>query len=167
MSAPHEAAPRDGSWTRRYLAGLDSAARGNAQAFGFSILVTVTFGAVSARHGSPGPGQLMGFALCAVAAFAGLNVVVALVLDRAPSSATPQRILLLATATDFLAVGSGVGAAEWIAAECPGTTAWLLAPPAASLLYTLVQAVEFAVGRATSEKADKDAGADDSPERVG
>lgn len=138
------------TWQRCYLAGLDSAARGNAQAFGFSILITVSYGAVSTEHGHPDAGELLGFALCAVAAFASLNVLVALVLDRERRPGTPARIMLLATATDFLAVATGVGAAIGVAAACPALLAWLLAPLAASLIYVVVQAVEFAVGRATS-----------------
>jgi hypothetical protein len=138
------------AWSRRYLEGLDNAARGNAQAFGFSILITVTFGVVSNERGQPGLGELVGFALASVAAFAGVNLLAALLLTRAPRGDPPTRIVLLATATDFLAVGAGVGAAAGVAALAPGWAAWLLAPALASLVYALVQAFEFALGRAAS-----------------
>ena len=144
---------RDGTtrWSRRYLAGLDCAASGNAQAFGFSILITVTFGVVASAHGEPDVGELFGFALAAVSAFSALNLVAARLAFRRPDPPTPKRIILVATATDFLAVGGGVGAAVGIVAAIAGWPAWVLAPALASLVYALAQALEFAVGQAGSE----------------
>lgn len=144
------------SWRRRYLVGLDSAVSGNAQAFGFSILITVTYGTVSAAEGSPSHVELFGFALAAVAAFSLLNLVIAGMARRLPGGVVSTRVLLVATATDFLAVGAGVGAAVGVTGAIVGWPAWVLAPAVAGLVYVLVQAVELAVGRASSD-ADHDA----------
>ena len=142
--------PRNGTrtWLRRYLAGLDSAASGNAQAFGFSILITVSYGAVSSSHRTPTVLELFGFALAAVAVFSLVNLVTAWLTARHPNRETPRRIVLVATATDFVAVGAGVAAAIGVARACAGWPGWVLPPAAAGLVYALVQALEFAVGRA-------------------
>lgn len=133
-------------WARAALRGLDSSVTGNAQAFGFSITVTVTFGVASTVDSSPSLPELMGFALSAVTAFSLLNLLVTHLRDD-PSDSTPARALLLGTATDFLAVGAGVGAAIGIRYLVDGWALWLLAPFCAGVVYVLVQSVELAVGR--------------------
>lgn len=41
------------SWLQLYLHGLGVTVRGNAQAFGFSILITVSYGIVCAASAKP------------------------------------------------------------------------------------------------------------------
>jgi hypothetical protein len=134
------------------LRGFDAAVSNNAQAFGFSITVTVTYGVISAASvDKPTPLEQLGFALSSVAAFVLLNLVaIALLDDREPR--TSSRTVLIATAIDFLAVGAGVGAAIGLAAVLSGWRGWVIAPFFAGLAYVLVQALEFAVS---------DRGADD------
>lgn len=143
------------SWRRRYFVGLDSAVSGNAQAFGFSILITVTYGMVSVSNGTPARAELFGFALAAVAAFTMLNLVIAWLSHKIPTDSVSTRVRLVATATDFLAVGAGVGAAAGVTAAIIGWPAWVVAPAVASLVYVLIQAVELAVGWSSSDN-DRD-----------
>jgi hypothetical protein len=88
---------------------------------------------------------LFGFALAPVAAFSLLNLVPGAVLDDAGGSG-PERVVLVATATDLLAVGDGLAAAVGIGAVLSGWRAWALAPFCAALVYVLFQSVELAVG---------------------
>lgn len=141
--------------TRRYLTGLESAVSGNAQAFGYSILITVTYGVVSAAYGNPSRLELLGFALAAVASLSLLNLVIAVLNRQFPAKPTSTRIVLIATATDFLAVGLGVGAAVGVTSELGGWPVWPVAPAVAGLLYVLIQGLEFALGRASSEDAQE------------
>src|SRR3569623_859757 len=90
------------SVSRKFLRGLHESATGNAQAFGFSITVTVTFGVVSADQSSESTAELMVFALSSVAAFSLLNLLVAHIVRRRPSGPSTNRVVLLSTATDFL-----------------------------------------------------------------
>ncbi|GII97739.1 hypothetical protein CLV28_2099 [Sediminihabitans luteus] len=148
-AAPDDASRTSGVRPRRLLLhGLSLSVTGNAQAFGYSITVTATYGAVAANHDSPTPGEVMGFALCAVLAFSVLNLVVAALIRRDPTEGVPEpaRALLLATASDVLAVAAGVGVALGVAAGVDGSAAWLLAPLASGFTYVLVQAAELAVG---------------------
>lgn len=123
---------------------------GNAQAFGFSITVTVTFGVLTSTQDPPTRPELIGFALSGVAAFSLLNLL-AVYLPTSHSGAEPTRVLLLATATDFLAVGGGVGTAMGINAVFSGWVAWVLSPFCAGLVYVLVQGIELAVGQHSDE----------------
>lgn len=127
--------------------GLSASVTGNAQAFGFSITITVTFGVVDAAEGTPSRLDLLGFAMAAVAAFSLLNVLVFLLLRGSRESDPPERALLIGTATDFLAVAAAVGTAIAATALVHDWAAWLLAPFLAGVLYVLVQSIELAIGR--------------------
>lgn len=135
------------------LRGLSSSVTGNAQAFGFSITITVTFGIVDAAEGHPTRLDLLGFALAAVAAISVLNVLVFLLIDHDRHADALQRALLIGTATDFLAVAAAVGVAIGATGLVHGWAAWLLAPFLAGLVYVLVQSLELAVGRAAADDA--------------
>lgn len=140
------------SWYRRWPVGFNTAVSGNAQAFGFSITVTATYGVISSAQGSPSVPDIFGFALAAVAAFSLLNLLVARLL--AKERKDPDRVVLVATATDFLAVGSGIAAAVGLQYVLTGWPTWVLAPFTASLVYVLVQALEMTAGlqHASSEE---------------
>ncbi|HET7267300.1 MAG TPA: hypothetical protein VFJ15_04265 [Oleiagrimonas sp.] len=132
---------------RRYFEGLSIAASGNAQAFGYSILVTVSYGIASNADPSVSIGDQLAFAMSAVLAFSLLNLLVACFAGGESDSVRDKRILLVATATDFVAVGAGLAAAFGIAETLSGLAAWILIPFVAGLSYMLVQALEMAVGR--------------------
>lgn len=132
---------------RRYLQGLKVAASGNSQAFGFSILITVSYGIVAASTPPPSRAEQIGFALAAVAAFTLLNLAVALLAQGESDAIGSKRVLLVTTATDFLAVGAGVGTAIGLDRLTNGLATWILTPFFAALIYMLVQAFELALGR--------------------
>jgi hypothetical protein len=68
----------------------------------------------------------------------------ALVVREKPPPETDRRVLV-ATSTDFLAVGAGIAAAAGVRSMLAGWVTWVLAPFVAALVYVLVQAVEMAV----------------------
>lgn len=138
---------------RHYLQALDTAASGNAQAFGFSILVTVSYGIISTSAPPPTIGQQFGFAMAAVAAFSLFNVAIAYLARHETSAPESERVVLIATATDFMAVGAGLGVAFGVDFAVNGWAAWILTPFAAGLAYLLVQAVELALGRLDVEQS--------------
>lgn len=142
MSANHST-----SHKRRYLQGLKAATSGNAQAFGFSILITVSYGIASVSAPPPTLGEQIGFAMSAVAAFTLLNILVVYLAQGESDDLGNKRVLLVATATDFVAVGAGLGAAAGIDLLLTGLAGWILIPFVAGLVYMLVQAFELALGR--------------------
>ncbi|MDN5791093.1 MAG: hypothetical protein L0H25_09535 [Micrococcales bacterium] len=119
---------------------------GNAQAFGFSITITVTFGVTTILQPPAGELDLLAFALAGVAAFSILNLVVALLL-RDEEAAESERAILLGTATDFVAVAAGVGVAIGVNHLLEGIAAWLLSPFGAGAAYVIVQSFELALGQ--------------------
>lgn len=139
------------TWHRLLSTGLQDSVRGNAQAFGFSITVTVTFGVVSHLEHEPRLTDLFLFAMASVTAFSLLNLFVAVRLPNTAESKPGERATLVGTATDFLAVGGAVGAAIGIGELVDGTLAWVLPPFVAGMVYVAVQAVELAVGREEAE----------------
>ncbi len=155
--APERSGAAQEAPSRTWAQGLYTSATGNAQAFGFSITVTVTFGAVSTTVGPPSKVDLMAFSFAAVAAFSLLNAALALAFDVGQPARESTRVVLLATATDFVAVGAGVGSALGWAALLHGWAAWVVAPFSAGLLYVLVQAVELAAGRRREMARRRDA----------
>ena len=131
---------------------MNASVRGNAQAFGFSITVTVSFGVLSILQPAPGVGDLFLFAISGVLAFSLLNVVVVLALRHADRREPGSRATLIGTATDFVGVGAAVGTAIGIGHLVNGVLAWILTPFLAGCVYVLVQSVELAVG--TEETGD-------------
>lgn len=146
-------ATRGPSWPTRFGRGLNASVRGNAQAFGFSITVTVTFGVLSQLDPHPGLFALFLFAVSAVFAFSLLNLLVVLRHGDGARDEPGERATLVGTATDFLAVGCAVGCAIGVAELFRGTVAWVLAPFVSGMAYVLVQSVELAVGRAETPEA--------------
>ncbi|MFP1680967.1 hypothetical protein ACLD0W_00565 [Alloalcanivorax sp. C16-1] len=134
-------------WTQLYLHGLGVSVSHNAQAFGFSILITVSYGVVSSVADDPTPLQLIGFALSAVASLSFLNLMVAFLKRDEPDDSERTPVLLVATATDFISVGAGLAAAFGVAKAFENWMCWLVAPFAAGLIYCLVQGLQIAVAR--------------------
>jgi|SRR3954468_24264585 hypothetical protein len=110
---------------------LDRAARstmgGESTAFGFSIMITATFGAIQVGHGSPSYGQLILFALCASLTFAVLEGFA----SRGYRESLPEYesfVQTPGTALNVLSVTAGVGAAIGLAAAIDGGVAWPTCP---------------------------------------
>lgn len=84
-----------------YLHGLKAAASGNAQAFGFSILITVSYGITATSEPRPFLGDQIAFAMAAVGAFSLFKIVVAILARRESDNLGNKRVLLVATAIDI------------------------------------------------------------------
>jgi hypothetical protein len=116
-------------------------------AFGFSILMTVSFAMVQHHHGAPVPADIVRFALGAVASFTLLEAA----LSRGFRRAMPQhrtRVLALGTALNVISVGGGLAASALLASVLGTGAAWLLAPFAAATAYLVLESLEtFAAER--------------------
>ena len=66
-------APRPRGVRGRLVGGLGESLGGNATAFGYSVTITASFGAVELGRGAPRFGDLIVFGLGAVVAFGGLE----------------------------------------------------------------------------------------------
>lgn len=125
--------------------------------FGFSILVTVTFGLLQSIHGTPVVGEIFVYATGAVLSFTLLEGF----LSRGFTAAMPQHrseVLALGTSMNVFSVLLGMGAGWLIGAAVTGLLAWFLAPLVGSIVYLLLESLETALAeKILRVKGDPDA----------
>jgi hypothetical protein len=126
----------------RLVCGLGESLGGNATAFGYSVTITASFGAVEIGRGSPSFGDLIVFGLGAVVAFGGLEGVAS---DgfRTPLQKGSDEVVLLGTALAFISIVLAIATARGVAAVVTGAWAWFGAAFCASLVFALVESLEF------------------------
>src|SRR2546422_464944 len=107
----------------RLVYGLGESLGGNATAFGYSVTITASFGAVELGRGTPRFGDLIVFGLGAVVAFGGLE---GLASDgfRSPLQKGSNDVVLLGTALAFISIVLAIATARGIAEVVTGAWAW-------------------------------------------
>jgi hypothetical protein len=123
------------------LRSLRSTVGRESTTFGFSILVTVTFGILQSTHGSPKPLQIFIYAFGAVMSFTMLEGVLSRGFRR-PMPQHATQTLTLGTSLNALSVVAALGAAWGFAEITPGLLAWGGAPFVAGLTYLLLESLE-------------------------
>lgn len=98
--------------------------------------------------------EMWAFALAAVAAFSLLNLIPGAVAAVKHPGREPNRVVLVATATDFLSVAAGVATTAGAGALLSGWAAWLVGPFLASIVYVLIQALELTVSERVTERRE-------------
>jgi hypothetical protein len=116
------------------MAAISTSTRGNATAFGFSITITATFGALQSIEGTPSIGQILLFAVASALVVGLLEAAVSRGFRRR-SGVVHAEVRMLGTALNFVSVGIGVGAGAGVASLVTGTWAWPLAAAAATLFF--------------------------------
>jgi hypothetical protein len=144
--------PEDEQDTRRrfpwpeYVQGLRTGIRNNSTAYGYSILATVAFAALSSRAGSPElldlflfvAGGCLGFGLVEVVASRGF---------RDQLRGDRSDVVVIGSAIDLLSVAAGLAAVVGVTALAGGRVAWLAGPLTATVVYLLVNGLEMAFAR--------------------
>ena len=126
----------------RVARAFGTSVRGNSTAFGFSIMITVSFGMVSHVAGAPNVIELLLFGVGAAVAIAALEGVLTRGF-RAAIEQTSQEVQLLGTAMNFASVAAGVGAALGAAELMGGTGTWPATGFAAALTYIGAEGLEL------------------------
>lgn len=127
---------------RRLVCGLGESLGGNATAFGYSVTITASFGAVENGRGQPGFGDLLVFGLGAVVAFGGLEGLASRGF-RVPLEKGSDDVVLLGTAVAFISILVAIAAARGIADLLSGGWAWFGGAFCASLVFALMEGLEF------------------------
>lgn len=130
---------------------LTIALRGNATAFGYSVTITSSFGAVQCERGQPHYLDLLLYGVGAVVAFTALGAVASRGFRVALRDA-PSVVLSLGTALSFVSVAAAITAALGVASALRGAPAWFAAAVTASLVFVLVESVEFMVAEWLQER---------------
>lgn len=140
---------------------MSQALHGNATAFGYSVTITASFGAVQLEHGSPTLVDLLSFGLGAVIAFAGLEGLVSNGF-RAPLAKGTDQVITLGTALAFISVSAAIATADGVASLITDGVAWFAAALAASLVFVLVESVELVLAEWIQERRGE--ACDDEPD---
>jgi hypothetical protein len=135
----------------RLAAGLRKALHGNATAFGYSVTITASFGAVQLERGQPSFSDLILFGMGAVVAFGGLEGLLSHGF-REPLEPGTDQVITLASALAFISIALGITAARGVAQLLGGAAAWFGAALAASLVFALVESIEFMLAEWLQER---------------
>lgn len=132
------------SATTRLRNGVRASVRNNFTAYGFSIMITATFGAAVVGLGQPTMWEVLLFVVAAVGGFTLIEAVASGGF-RHGLRGEPSDVVALGTAFSLIstaiAVSSAIVAVELVA-SWPG---WLLAPFVATCVYVLAVAAEMAL----------------------
>jgi hypothetical protein len=108
---------------QRLGCGLGESLGGNATAFGYSVTITASFGAVEIAQGNPSFGDLIVFGLGSVVAFGGLEGLASGGF-RTPLQKGSDEVVLLGTSLAFISIMLAIAAARGIAGMLTGGWAW-------------------------------------------
>jgi MFS family permease len=137
--------------------GLRSTVGRESTTFGFSILVTVTFGLLQTTHGPPDVPRVFMFAVGAAMSFTLLEAI----LSEGFRTSMPQhrtRVQAVGTSMNVLSVLAGLAAAWLVGAAISHPAAWALAPFLAGVVYLLLESAETALGeRLAARSGDEQA----------
>ena len=131
----------------RLSRGLQASVRNNYTAYGYSVMITASYGVLAAQEGSPKLGYIFVFLIGAVTAFVGVELVVSKGFQRTPRG-EPTRVAALGAAFSLVSVAAGVGAAAGITAILDGLPAWAVGGLVASGAYILMAGIEIATAEA-------------------
>lgn len=141
-------------------AGLQTAIVDNSTAFGFSVTMTASYGALNQVAGSPSLVDIALFAVCAAGAFTVLQAVTTRGFRRRPGT-VPREVIMLGTALDMVSVVLGLGAAIVAGLLLPATVAWSAGAFAAAMVFALSQALELMIAaRVERRMGDPDSATD-------
>jgi hypothetical protein len=129
---------------RTLVRGMRSTVGRESTTFGFSILVTVTFGVLQTTEGSPDLPRVFLYAVGAVMSFTVLEGVLSSGFRR-PMPQHPTRTMARGTSLNVLSVLVGMGAALLLAQWWSHVALWAVAPFAAGIGYLLTESIESAV----------------------
>jgi hypothetical protein len=141
--------------------GVRTSLRNNLSAYGFSVMITATFGVLSATAGSPGVGDVFSFVAGAVT---GVSVIDAIATHgfkyRFRSEETD--VIALAAALGYVSVGIAVGVAAGIGSILDGWIGWGIGAGAAALVYVVLSGFEMTLARIAQE--DRESEEKDEPQ---
>jgi hypothetical protein len=123
------------------VTALSTSVRGNSPAFGYSIMITICFGALQRLTHSPSIAELLCYGLGAALAVALLEGAISRGFMRRVGTAPPE-VAMLATAQNMLSVAAGLGAAVLTGELVSGFAAWPVGGFVASGAYVLAEAAE-------------------------
>lgn len=152
----------EGRHSSTVVRGMRSTVGRESTTFGFSILVTVSFGLLQATEGSPDVGVVFLFATGAVLSFTLLEAVLSRGFRR-PMPQHRSNVLALGTSLNLVSVLGGLGAVWLVGTLLDHVAVWALAPFLAGVVYLLLESLETALGERVLVSAGDDDADDVEP----
>ncbi len=132
--------------------GLQASVRNNYTAYGYSVMITASFGVLAIEE-TARTAFIFVFLAGAIAAFVAIELIVSRGFERAPRG-EPIEVEALGAAFSLGSVATAVGGAALATVILSGWAAWLLGGFAASGIYVLMSGLEIAVAEKLREKLD-------------
>lgn len=132
------------------IRGMRTSVRNNSAAYGYSVTITATFGAVTALTRKPNVPDIFLFLGGAAAAFTLVELLASKGF-KVTDHSEPEEVILVAASFNVFSIASGVAGgclAAWLLSRW---IAWLIGPFAATVVYLFVVGVELAV----AERAER------------
>jgi hypothetical protein len=134
--------------------GLQASVRNNYTAYGYSIMITASFGILASQESTPGVGSIFVFLAGAVTAFVAIEAIVSKGFTRTPRG-EPTKVAALGAAFSFGSVAAGVGAATLVSLALYGLAAWGVGGLVASGAYILMAGMEIAIAELMEDGGDR------------
>jgi len=156
---PRRELPRmDRSGPREVLFhGVRTSVRNNGVAYGFSVMITASFGLLQSATGSASTLDIFFFAGGAVAGFVLLEAI-ASNLFRVRMRGDPPEVVALGTAFSFFSVGVGLAVAAAVGAVVSPGLAWPVGGFGATLAYVTAAGAEMALAGRMERGAGQELG---------
>ena len=150
----------------RFRRGVVTSAVNNGPAFGYSILITSTFGLLQTSVGDPSTLRVVLFALSAALPFSIVETITSRGFRRA-ARRQGEKVVMLGTATNLISVAASLGVAYLAMRIAHDAAAWAVTPFVAGMTYIIVEALELSVAEAIESRLSGEAEAegddDDQP----
>jgi hypothetical protein len=131
--------------------GVRTALSNNLSAYGFSVMITASFGVISARLGSPTVGDVFLFVAGAVTAVTVVDVISSKGFRNRMGS-DPSDVVALGAALGYFSVGLAVGGAVLMAVLFgDNPVSWAAGPALACLIYLVLAGLEMTMARVLQE----------------
>lgn len=130
--------------------GIRTSVRNNLTAYGFTVMVTSSFGVLAATVGAPTVGHVFLFAGGAVTGVTAVEAIASRGF-KMRMRGEPSEVVVLGSAFGFVSAGLGIGAATLCGELLGGWLAWYTGPLAASTVYVLASGVEMALAHTAQE----------------
>ncbi|GAB3348823.1 hypothetical protein [Modestobacter lapidis] len=132
------------SGTGAVVRGMRSTVGRESTTFGFSILVSATFGVLQVTQGTPDLPRVFLYAAGAVMSFTLLEGILSSGFRR-PMPQHKTQTLALGTSMNIVSVLGALGAASLLSASFTHLIVWAVAPFVAGIVYLVIESLEEAL----------------------
>lgn len=127
-----------------YARGIRTSIRNNSRAFGYSVVATTTFAALSIIEGSVRLGELFLFVAGVGIAFAAVEAVVSGFFTKRLGE-EPSEVVILGSALSLFSMTAALGSGASVALFTGSWVAWLASPAVATSVYLGATGLELAL----------------------